>query len=482
MTREPDRPRLLFRFDASATVGYGHMARCLALREAIDGRLDCSFAVNSEALAGLPSDARKAAMLPYEIVGAGPFDVAVVDHYGLGAAEESRLRAAARQIVVFDDLADRQHDADMLVDPLPGSGPDRYRGLTPSACRILTGADYAPLHPRFRDARLAKPPSAEAGRLKVLVSMGATDPTDVSRQVLRDIDAAARPLSVTVVLGNGAPHREGIRAVCREMRPPAELLVGVEDMAALYLQHDIAIGAPGVSALERACAGLPSLLVMTAGNQRFVGDALANAGAAVDLGRAEDIARGAIAATLSDLGGNAEELATMAYRGSALVDGLGAARIAAHITADPTTRDGLPLLARRLAAEDADEILRWQRTPGIRRFSRKPEVPGPVQHAAWITSRLESLDAVTEMLTLNDRPVAMVRCDKRDGEHEVSVIVAPEWMGQGIGTAAVCYLKALLPRVAMTAYIHRENEGSLRLFSACGFGPGPRYRLRLLDA
>lgn len=476
-------PRLLFRFDASATVGWGHMARCLALDEALDGRMESVFAVNDEALTGLPPAARKTALSPGAIAGSGPFTAAVVDHYGMRAKDETRLRVTARKIVVLDDLADRYHDADMLVDALPGGGPERYRKLVPSACRILTGADFAPLHPRFRTACLAdRKTRIEGAPLKVLVSMGATDPGDVSRRVLKEIDASDLSLSVTVVLGSAAPHRDGIRALCRKMRQPAELLVGVEDMASLYGQHDIAVGAPGVSALERACVGLPTLLVMTADNQLHVGRALAEAGAAVTLGQADVLAPGAITAALSELAGNTDARDAMTRQGCALVDGLGAARIAAHILTEPKTKDGAALVARRLKAGDEGAILHWQATPGARRFSRNPEPPTEAQHAAWMASRLTSREAVTEVLTLDGEPIAMVRSDNRDDETEVSVIVAPEQMGRRIGTAAIRYLQALLPRTPLTAYIHPENEGSLRLFSACGFGSSGPYRMRMLDA
>jgi len=476
-------PRLLFRFDASATVGWGHMARCLALDEALGGRMESVFAVNEEALTGLPPAARETALSPGAIAGSGTFTAAVVDHYGMRAEDETRLRAIARKIVVLDDLADRHHDADLLVDALPGGGPERYRKLVPSACRILTGADFASLHPRFRTARLAdRKTRIEGNPLKVLVSMGATDPSDVSRRVLKEIDATDLPLSVTVVLGSAAPHRDGIRALCRKMRQPTELLVGVEDMASLYGAHDIAIGAPGVSALERACVGLPTLLVMTADNQLHVGRALADAGAAINLGKAETLAPDAIAAALSDLAGDAEARSAMARQGCALVDGLGAPRIAAHILTDPKTKDSAALVARRLKTEDAATILRWQTAPGARRFSRNPEPPTEAQHAAWVASRLISREAVTEVLTLDGEPVAMVRSDERGEENEVSVIVAPEQMGRGVGTAAIRYLQALLPQTSLTAYIHPENEGSLRLFSACGFGSSGPYRMRMLDA
>jgi phosphinothricin acetyltransferase len=162
--------------------------------------------------------------------------------------------------------------------------------------------------------------------------------------------------------------------------------------------------------------------------------------------------------------------ASLRAAGQALIDGLGTRRVAAMLLYDLQTRDGRPLLGRRLLSEDAGTILNWQRAPGARRYSRNPLVPGDREHNDWMNSRLSSLNAITEILTLEGKPVAMARLDPGEGGYEVSILVAPEAQGRGVGEAALRYLDVLCGEEAATAYVHPDNAPSLRLFRRCGYG------------
>lgn len=51
-----------------------------------------------------------------QALSAQTWDWLVVDHYALDARWESALRGMVRRILVIDDLADRVHDCDVLLD------------------------------------------------------------------------------------------------------------------------------------------------------------------------------------------------------------------------------------------------------------------------------------------------------------------------------------------------------------------------------
>jgi spore coat polysaccharide biosynthesis predicted glycosyltransferase SpsG len=118
------------------------------------------------------------------------------------------------------------------------------------------------------------------------VSFGGVDAGNATGTVLEVLDRCSLPVDLTlcVVMGARAPALDAVRERARHMRWPTEVRVEVDDMAGLMAGADLAIGAAGVSAWERCCVGLPSLLVVLAANQESGARALTAHHAAVLLG------------------------------------------------------------------------------------------------------------------------------------------------------------------------------------------------------
>lgn len=331
--------RAVFRFDAGPTLGAGHAARCLTLADGLAAAgWDIAFAVGPgtvevapalkgrvcHALAAAPAE--EAAEMGSRV---GPCDLLVVDHYGRDAEFERACRAFAKRVLVIDDLADRPHDCDWLLDPTLGRQAANYAPLMPKGCRLLLGPDHALLDPRFA---MLRPESLSRrrrlkGPVRLLVSFGGTDPHDLSARAL---DAAARaslPVSIDVVLGTGASGAETVRAAAARLGGRAMVAVGVTDMPARMAAADLALGAAGGTSWERCCLGLPALVVIVADNQRLIAAALAEAGAAEVLGDHADVDAAAIAAALSRLCADPARLAAMSARAAAVCDGLGVRRV-----------------------------------------------------------------------------------------------------------------------------------------------------------
>lgn len=208
-------------------------------------------------------------------------DVVVVDHYGICASWErfvsSRLSC---KIVAIDDLV-RRHQADLIVDQTYGRGVEEYYDKAGGA-KVLTGGDYALLGDSFAARRpSAVIPVETPTSPKVLVSMGAVDAPNATLQVLAQLACLDLPeLSVTVVLGQRSPNYEAVSLFCDEKSAFTHVEF-TRDMAGLLSKHNIAIGAPGTSAWERACLGIPSLVIPIAKNQLDNGEALSRSGAAL---------------------------------------------------------------------------------------------------------------------------------------------------------------------------------------------------------
>lgn len=333
--------RAAFRCDAGAALGGGHLMRCLTLASALAARgWRPEFLCRDLPGAGLDrvtaagfglhriSDERPDTVRA--CLQAEPPGWLIIDHYALDAAFERAACPPGWRVMVIDDLADRDHDCALLIDQTPGRVAADYAGRVPDACQRLIGPDYALLRPNFAVGRPVMP---EAGPLRrVLVSMGAADPVNATGAVL-DALSGRRDLVVTVVLGAGAPHLVAVAGQVEARGAAGRLLVEHRDMAGLMARQDIAIGAGGMTGLERAAVGLPALIVTLADNQLLNASALHASGAARLIGDVRAPGwTSAILPALDDLAVPDVRIA-MARAGLALVDGRGASRVAETLDA-----------------------------------------------------------------------------------------------------------------------------------------------------
>jgi UDP-2,4-diacetamido-2,4,6-trideoxy-beta-L-altropyranose hydrolase len=292
---QSDPPRILFLADAGAEVGGGHVMRCLTLARALSGRgAECAF-VESRAAApilrrfGWPAqtllamaDARDLDAL---IASAEDFaerlgvDAIVVDHYGVGASQERRLRINGRRLVVIDDLADRNHACDLLVDPAYGRRREQYEPLVAHMCETMLGPSHALVRPEFGGARQrAMGRRAKHGPARrALIALGLTDLGGVTSRVVAALADQLGDMRLDVVMGADAPSLPKLRDAASTDRR-LHLWVDTDEMASLMADADIAVGAGGSSVWERATVGLPSATVVLAENQRGMIDLLAGAG------------------------------------------------------------------------------------------------------------------------------------------------------------------------------------------------------------
>jgi UDP-2,4-diacetamido-2,4,6-trideoxy-beta-L-altropyranose hydrolase len=284
--------RVTIRADASVAIGSGHVMRCLTLARALrdqgttvefvsrllDGNLcdfieSCGFAMHR--LSGaMAADWKRDADETRHAVNAVQ-DWLVVDHYGLDADWERQMRGCAKRILVIDDLANRRHDCEILLDQNYYPRPqDRYDGKVPPSCQLLLGPQYVLLAPQFE--KEASSPRSRDGKLRrVLVFFGGSDPTRETGKALDAIEILAwSDVNFDVVVGAGNPQKELIESRCAELSNTA-YYCQTQDMARLCSLADVALGAGGSANWERFKLGLPSIVVVTAENQRETVEALA---------------------------------------------------------------------------------------------------------------------------------------------------------------------------------------------------------------
>jgi UDP-2,4-diacetamido-2,4,6-trideoxy-beta-L-altropyranose hydrolase len=487
------QPLAVFRADASAQLGGGHVMRCLTLAGTLQAQgYRCAFAGNREAPAIVPAlkEAEFIALSgtaeaePELLRKAWPdgVDCLVVDHYQRGAAWEAACRGWARVVMAIDDLADRPHDCDILLDQTLGRQPSDYGGLVPAACHILSGSDYALLHPSFaatRQASLARR-SKDAGLRRLLVSLGFTDPADHTTAALQGIAESGLAAEVDVVLGSGAPHLEKVREAVAAMPQKTRLIVDSIDMARLMRDADLAIGAAGTSTWERCCLGLPCLLVVIAENQQRVAEAVSSSGAArLATATGPDLA-GQISSALRQLSDEPAGLREMSKKAAAICDGRGADRAGLALVEPGRSKDGRAVALRFARPEDEALILEWQRHPATRHFARNPAVPSAAEHHAWFTRRLAEPQTLLTIITADGEPTGLLRLDppapaggsELPGSREISILVDPNQHGKGIGLQSLLFLRRWQGKSVLAATVLPGNAASKKLFRDAGYLPG----------
>lgn len=361
--------RIVFRVDASLQMGSGHVFRCLTLADAFRTRgVQCHFISRAHtghllklirqhgfAVTPLPLELptrpgkSRAASVPPKAPICAPWlgcewqtdaeqtrgiveklqpDWLVVDHYALDQRWETALRRHVQKLMVIDDLADRHHDCDLVLDQNLGRQEQDYAKLVPSLCKVLSGPQYALLRPEFPALRAYSLQRRQQSELKqLLISMGGMDLPNGTGRVLQALKGCTLPQDcrVSVVMGQQAPWLQQVRTEVQEMPWPTEVLVNISDMAQRMANSDLAIGAAGSTSWERCCMGLPTLLLVLADNQALVAQALKEAQAALLIGDLNDISRKlplAINASASN-----HRLREMSTAAAAITDGQGVEKV-----------------------------------------------------------------------------------------------------------------------------------------------------------
>jgi len=256
----------------------------------------------------------------------------IVDHYALDNQWETYLRAQckAQNIMIIDDLANRPHDCDLLLDQnLYKDSHSRYHNLLPAHCLKLLGPHYALLRSEFRRVREAAWKSRRKVA-KIFVFFGGADSTSETEKALYAIQMLERPdIAVDVVVGENNPRKENIRSLCSEM-PNVSFHCQVNNMAKLMASADLAIGASGSATWERLCVSLPSLVISTAENQEKVAEDGAAAGLFAYLGKSSLVRSEDIFQRLSMCINEKSSVCAITHPQD-IVDGYGAERVAATL-------------------------------------------------------------------------------------------------------------------------------------------------------
>lgn len=511
---------ILFRSDASLTIGSGHVMRCRSLARQLQrhGGLVCFICRRQrgdfidlleqefpvlvlpehlpayrEGLEGrelygawLGCSQEQDAAECLEVLGLAGITSAswlVSDHYGLDASWQGIVLAglsgggARTKLLVIDDLADRSHEADLLLDQnfFGEATGQRYQGLVKAQCCQLLGPHYALLGPEYALLHPLMPQRAELRR--VLVFFGGVDPANLTSRTLSALLVPALAhLAVDVVLGLHSPHRQAVEDLVT-LRPHTTLHGCLPSMAGLIARADLAIGAGGASTWERACLGLPSLVVAIADNQLPFTKALDQSGYLQLLGDGATVTTEQIvSALLARIG---EPFA--ADSGFELTDGWGGARLAMAMLGVQG-----PISLRQATAADEALLLRWANDPQVRANSFSPEPIKAVEHRQWFQQGLANSHRLLLIATTADGcPIGQIRFDWQPARAEelddvAKVALSLDRCARGKGLAVELVQLGLQameqrwgPTTVAVAEVLQSNTASNACFARAGFMQDP---------
>ena len=463
--------KIAFRTDASPQIGTGHVMRCIALAEALRDRgASCRFICRDVAgnlinrirqsgfeVFSLPVDDRTgindlppgqtalshghwlgvdyvtdAAQTTAALKG-HRYDWLIVDHYALDHQWEAKLRPYCERIMVIDDLADRRHDCDLLLDQnLIANQDHRYDYLVPTNCARLLGPTYALLQPSYGDLHPRTPPRLGPVQ-RILVSFGGSDRQNVTGRVLGAFLALDRvDIALDVVVNPGSPLLAELRGKVA-IYDNVILYEGLPSLSELMIRADLAIGAGGATSWERVCLGLPTLVVTLAENQKPIAKELDRHGLVRWIGDESLVTEPTISEELSKLISDHNWRQHCSSRCLALLDGRGAARVADILLLKPTT----PIIVRQALLEDESLLLNWVNDPLARENSCDTDTVDPVTHRLWFFKRLRRLDLyqIFILQTEPGLPIGQVRFERRDDTWEISYSLAAMARGRDLSAS-----------------------------------------------
>lgn len=474
----------IFRVDASNEIGHGHLYRCMTLAHVLN-----EYGYEIYFIATKFKSFPSGIIAPYTLLYIDPksegesfreyefieeedsyntisvlpkiCDLLIVDHYSISEKWESQLRKYCCKILVIDDLANRRHECDYLVDTLPGRQQEEYQSLVNINAKLFLGADFALLRDDFYKARnfalIRRNNFSEISN--ILISFGGSDTALYVEDTLNKLIEAEYTGKINVVMSSSQLDKvETLKD--RFNNSNTSFHMDIKDMAEELVNADLAIGAVGVSSFERCCLGLPSIAMVIADNQGRLAHELDNRQVLNLLDK--DFSSNELKELL---GKDKDYWKSVSSKAFDLCDGLGAFRLASIITGEI-----LKVNLRKVKETDCDLLYRWQTEPGNRKFSRDENIPLREDHEIWFKSKLSTNTTAIYIVQFRGMDCGYVRLDHYDDQsEEVSIMLSNQYRGLGLAKAALISVTDMTKHDRLMAEIHPDNVASKKTFLSSGY-------------
>jgi spore coat polysaccharide biosynthesis protein SpsF len=325
----------LIRCDGGGKFGYGHVKRMVALARALrdSESIGVLFALHGTTDAALP--VRRAGFEAVMVDSHDELAALIQTHTpdlllldgreGPSRGELEKLRRDIPVVAIIDDASDTRLAADFAYyPPVPQAKSLDWTGAR-TVARIGWEWSLLGLNPHLT------PVNAMSSRPTLLVAMGGSDPQGLTLRAAKALAPLDPVFRIRFVVGTGVADAAKVAANIVGLKGNYETIEGADDLATEYASADLALCAFGVTAYELAAFGVPAIYLGLTEDHARSASAFEVAGMGQSLGVASQVEDDDILAAVKALMNDAGRRREMRHAGFAMLDGNGAARIAADL-------------------------------------------------------------------------------------------------------------------------------------------------------
>jgi UDP-2,4-diacetamido-2,4,6-trideoxy-beta-L-altropyranose hydrolase len=473
---------LVIRADADASIGTGHVMRCLALAQACQAQGGETVFVTSCKSAGLrkrlSGEGFQTILLrwPYpdpgdwvlssKVLAAHPGSWVVLDGYHFAPSYQFRFKELGHPLLVIDDMANFNHYyADVLLNQ--NIHADQLVYSCEPYTRLLLGTRFALMRREFWRWRGWEREIPEVAR-KVLITLGGGDRDNVTLKVINALQRIeVDGLEAVVLVGSANPHLRKLVSASHSSESVVRIVRNASNMPELMAWADVSVSAGGITSCEMAFMELPSLVVALADNQRQVVESLEAEGAARSLGWHEDFGTDEASEVLSGLLRDPKRRKDMARMGRKLVDGRGVDRVVRSLRI-------YEIRLRPVREDDCRLLWEWANDADVRAASFSSEPITWEHHLEWFKSKMGDRDCL--ILVAVDREgmsIGQVRFERKGNEARISMSVDKAFRDKGYGSRIIGLASESVFEMfdvhRIDSYIKIENKKSKSAFTNAGY-------------
>lgn len=483
--------KIVFRVDASKEIGLGHLMRCMVLSaEMMKYNVEIHF-ISAAMINAYRDDIIKSGFFfklihsdnrNHKVIDDAKHtlsylkaienvDLLVVDHYEIDIRWEKIVRSSAKKIVVIDDLANRKHDCDILIDQNYSANNNRYKNLLGKNTKVLLGPDYALLRSEFCTTRkrAGVADTIKSSVRRINICFGSSDIKGDTVRVLSVLKPQIqnKDVDIDIILGKHSPQINVITSWVERYKN-ITLYLSPSCIGSILSKADIAIGAAGTMTWERACLGIPSITLSVADNQEALANDCAIYGSHIYLGKTEEVQTSYLKAAILFLISNMSLRKSLNRKSLALVDGRGVLRVIKQLMINKVQ-------IREAVLTDCDLIYQWRNHRINRQYSHNRDEIVYEQHKLWFDNTLCSKNKEIYIAEDSVGHVGVLRMDKQnDEQYIISVYLTPFRHGKGLAEQLLLeglgyFKRKHKKKVKLIAEIKNDNIASIKTFEKAGF-------------
>lgn len=448
--------KIYFRADASATIGYGHFIRTLALADMLKDDFDCTFFTCHPTSYQVSEMEKVCPFIPLqEETHSADFlshlqgdEIVVLDNYFFTTDYQLAIKQKGCRLVCIDDMHDKHYVADVVINH--GLTDESLFDVEPYT-KLCLGFDWALLRHPFIEAVKKQRCHTIGGIEKVTITFGGCDDFDATGYYASNLLESKNIKSITAVVGDAY---KPIHPISQDRRLTYCSGLSAEQMADLFRQSDLVICSASTVCIEALFCNTKVAAGWFVDNQMDFYNLVTAKGWVIGLGNVEhpyiDMdALNASTVPCASIGKDIRQNYCQLFH---------------------NLQDGYYL--RNVRFQDLDLLFHWANDSTVRNnaFNTDPIEYGG--HCQWFANCMQRDDVQIFILVKNSALVGQVRFNIEEGKAEIDYSISSESRGKGLGNVIIRLGIEEANRMGikeLIAKVKDKNIPSQRVFLNNGF-------------